>query len=92
MSELSSDDFNRWKHHPVSKIFFQYLHDKRRFLTSAMTDQWLSGTLTMQTEQTVRGQIIELMELEILPFGAIESFYMIEAIEETDNAAETPEV
>ncbi len=85
--EIDREDFNQWRHHPVTKVFLRYLHDKRRYLTTAMTEQWLGGSLSMQTEQTVRGQIIELMELEILPFEAIESFYS-----EEENAAETVEI
>lgn len=90
MTELgiSAEDFNTWKHHPASKVVLQYLRDKRLFIERLALDQWIAGALTLTADQTMRGQIIELFEIENLPFEAIESFYFSD---EDRNANETTE-
>lgn len=80
---INKADFQSWRHNPVSKVFLRYLADKRSFLEQSILDQWMSGSLTLMSEQTVRGQIIELFEIEALPFEALSSFY------EESNGTET---
>lgn len=82
---MTRDDFNEWKHHPVSKVFFKFLADKRQHLLAFSTEEWLSGSRNFADgNQTVRGQIIELGEIADLRFEAVEAFY-----QEEENGAET---
>ncbi len=83
---ITRDQFNLWKHDPVSKLLWAFLTDKKAFLTASATEQWLSGSSAFtDINQAVRGQIIELGELIDIPFEIIEAFY-----QETENAAENP--
>lgn len=83
---ITKSDFQGWRHHPVSKLFLKFLDDKRKFLGDHVFDLWISGSLTLQAEDTMRGQIIELFELKNMEFDAIANFYQMDK-EETDNAA-----
>lgn len=83
---MTREEYNEWRHHPVSKVFLQFLRDKKAFLTNAMMEQWLDGRESFaQSEQTVRGQIIELGEIADMPFEHISEFYK----QEEENGAET---
>ena len=83
---ITPHEFSAWRHHAVTKLFLQYLRDKRAFIERAVLDRWISGALTLQADQTIRGQIIELAELSDLPFEALQEFYREE---EGANAAPT---
>lgn len=90
MMDISKADFQLWRHHPVSKVFLKYLADKRAFVERAAIDQWVAGSLSLVADQTIRGQIIELYEIENLPFEAIDNFYRSE--EESDGAEASQDV
>lgn len=82
---ITKEQFGLWKHDPVSKLFFNYLTNKRAFLKHAALEQWVAGSQSFSDcNQTVRGQIIELEEIIELPFEAIEAFY-----QERENGAES---
>lgn len=81
---ITKADFQSWRHNPVSKVVLRYLTDKRAFVERSALDQWIAGSMSMMADQTIRGQIIELLEIEQLPFEAIFNFYSQE-----DNATET---
>jgi hypothetical protein len=70
---MTKEQFNLWKHEPVTKWFFNYLINKRAFLKSAALEMWLNDPKVLN--ETLRGQIIELEEIADLPWDAIESFY-----------------
>ena len=72
---ITAQEFAAWRHNPVTRLYRRYLADKREFIERAALDQWLSGALSLQADQTIRGQIIELVELSDLPFEAIYEFY-----------------
>jgi hypothetical protein len=87
---VTREEYNEWRHHPVSKVFLQFLRDKKEFLTKAMMDQWLDGNEAFdRAGQTVRGQIIELGEIADMPFEQISEFYKQE---EKDGAKDTGRV
>lgn len=75
---LTKADFQSWRHHPVSKVFLAFLKDKRDFMASAAVDRWVAGSLSLQEDQTIRGQIIELADLETMQFEDLDSFYRME--------------
>lgn len=72
----NKEQFNLWKHDPVTKLFIQFLQDKRKYLIDFAAEQWVGGSDTFaQMNQTVRGQVVELGEIAELEFGTIEAFY-----------------
>jgi len=81
---ISAQEFAAWRHHPVTKVFRLYLEDKRAFFERTALNQWVNGDLTLYGDEgrTIRGQIIELIELADLPFEALVAFY-----QETADAA-----
>lgn len=69
---ISAQDYGLWRQHPVSKLLLQFLRDKRAFLSRLAMEQWLDGSAL---SETVRGQIIEMQELENLDFASVLAFY-----------------
>jgi hypothetical protein len=81
---ISREEYQEWRHHPVSKIFLQFMRDKQAFLKAAALEQWVDGSESFANcNQTIRGQIIELGEMSECPFEAISEFYK----QEESNAA-----
>lgn len=73
---VDKEQFNLWKHDPVTKLFLSFLADKRKYLIDFAAEQWVGGSDTFaQMNQTVRGQVVELGEIAELEFGTIEAFY-----------------
>lgn len=83
---ITEQDFNLWKHQPVSKLVFRYFADKKKFIQEAALEQWFAGLISLgeKNAECLRGQIIELAEHSELPFEAIVSFYYQE---EEENGA-----
>lgn len=69
---VTKEQFGLWKHEPVTKFFFKFLRDKTEFMTRRATEQWLDGKAW---PETVRGQIIELIEVLATEYEFIEEFY-----------------
>lgn len=85
---ITEGDFQSWRHNPVTKVFLRYLVDKRTFIERSTLDQWISGSMSLMADQSLRGQIIELIEIERLPFEAIFNFYSQEEASD-DNSGTT---
>lgn len=85
---ITKADYQTWKHHPVSELFFGFLVDKRAFFERSALDRWIAGNLSLVEDQTIRGQIVEMVEAEQLAFEDIHSFYKPE---EENYEAEAPE-
>ena len=76
---VNKEQFNLWKHDPVTKLFLQFLQDKRKYLIDFAAEQWVGGSDTFaQMNQTVRGQVVELGEIAELEFETIQAFYKTE--------------
>lgn len=86
---LTDSDFNVWKHHPVSKIYLQYLGDYRAMLLRDLLARWEAGAITLDIEKEIRGRAMTLAELGELQFASIQKFYQTD---EEENAAEATEV
>jgi len=69
---ISKEQFNLWKHDPVSKVFLVFLKDKREFLINRVSEMWVDGA---EVPPAVRGQVIELGEIAELQFEVLEAFY-----------------
>lgn len=84
--EIKREEYQRWRHDPVSKFFLKFLTDKQIELKAIALESWVNGSQSFgDCNQTIRGQIIELQEIAELPFEAIEEFYKDT---EEENAAE----
>ena len=59
----------------MTQLYLRFLDDKRQELERIAIAQWKAGTLSLQADQTIRGQIIELEEVIDTPFEQIVEFY-----------------
>lgn len=84
IEDIAEQDFNAWKHHPVTKLFLRYTKDKREFIEKTAIQTW--KTTGGIINETMRGQVIELEEIESIDFIVLQMFYG--AIEE-DNERES---
>lgn len=84
---ISESDYQLWRHHPVSKVFLQYIQDYRDTLKREAVDRWESGALKLVDEQEMRGRVLVCSEMADLSFESIRSFY---EGEKTENEAKTP--
>lgn len=77
MMDITEDDFNSWKHHPVSKVFLHFLKDREQMLlrdialriasTQTSPDLFYLGKLSGRAE--------EALEHANTEFAHIASFY-----------------
>jgi hypothetical protein len=75
---VTERDFNVWKHHPVTKLFKEFLVDYRGALITRMVEQWESGALKLTDELEARGRVRAVQEMIDLEFGHVASMYGIE--------------
>lgn len=80
--KLSSEDYALWRHHPVSKVFLQFMSDYANTLEREALDRWRSGTLKLIDEQEMRGRVLTLRELTELPLEAVKAFYQKDEAEQ----------
>lgn len=80
---LTEGDFQVWKHHPVSKLYLQYLADYRAMLLRELLERWEAGAITLDTEKEIRGRTLTLADLVELQFASIQKFYQEEDNEGT---------
>ena len=73
--DIQESDYNHWKHHPVSKIYRQFLADYRQMLLKEVFAQWEAGAVELTLEKEVRGRIVQLNEILDLEFEHIRNFY-----------------
>jgi hypothetical protein len=72
---ISVEDYNLWRHHPVSKIFLKYLSDYADALEREGLERWRAGTIRLVDEQEMRGRVLTIREMSELQFEAISVFY-----------------
>lgn len=72
---IAEQDYQTWRHHPVTKVFIEYLRDYRQDLIEAATVQWLDGQLQIATADELRGRALAIDDIAELPFAAMIAFY-----------------
>lgn len=72
---IAEVDYQTWRHHPVTKVFIEYLRDYRQDLIEAATVQWLDGQLQIATADELRGRALAIDDIAELPFAAMIAFY-----------------
>ena len=79
LREVTEQDFLDWKHHPVTKLFRQWLADYGRALRSGHEELWLdapAGTaLDPVLASEMKGRVLTLAELHVMTFQSIQNFY-----------------
>lgn len=72
---IAEADYQRWRHHPVSKVMLQYFEDYAAALQSDVLMRWKSGNKLIADEQQALGRVLTLQEIVELPFSAVVAFY-----------------
>lgn len=84
VSGVTEQDFKLWKHHPVSKVVWQYCADYRDALVKQHLAEWMAGKNEEARDLEMRGRIAQLDDVAGLAFDSIATFYPQPEQEETD--------
>ena len=68
-------EYQSWRHHPVTRLFRNYLRDAAGDRRQGVLERWEQGVLDLATEHAIRAQVGLLTELADLPFEAMVTFY-----------------
>lgn len=89
---IEATDFALWRHQPVTKMFLQYLRDRRADFVTGATEQWLAGELVLSDEKEMLGFAKCLGEITATKLSHIIDFYQqLAAIEEAKSHADQAE-
>lgn len=77
--ELTDISYATWKQHPVSRVFFQYLHDAREAIKRLHMEAWEAGANIDPLEEKKAQARVEQFEdlLKLEAFHITENFYGI---------------
>lgn len=78
---ISEQEYQLWRHHPVTELFRRYLSDQRAHLLAVAQQQWLDNAEIVDA-QTLRGQILTLGDIADLPFASLYAAYQEEGTED----------
>lgn len=80
---LSEQEFQLWRHNPITAAYLRYLGDQIEAFRTAAADLLEAGNL--DRSDVIRGRLLTLRELENLSLGDIQNFYRREDNEEKNN-------
>lgn len=80
---MEDQEFNLWRHNPVTAAYLQYLADLRAALRTAASDLLEAGNL--DKPDVIRGRLLILQELHDLTLADIHGFYRHEDTEGNDD-------
>ena len=83
--DLSEQEYNLWRHNPITATYLEYLKDQADAFRTAAADLLEAGNLAPQADM-IRGRILTLRELQTLSLGVIQNFYRQEDTEEVDGS------
>lgn len=83
LADLSAPAFSQWLHHPVTKVYRQFLRDQADNWLQAASDLWLEGNLDDKRSGELRGRTLAFSELCELTFDRMAAFYESEPNEPT---------
>ena len=63
LAELSPQEFNQWRQHPVTRLFHQFLADYQAALQDKLLASWRAGKLTLSAEGEARGRVLACEEM-----------------------------
>lgn len=86
---IEREQYNEWRNHPITLFFRGFIKDRRESLVHGMTEEWLNNPDAFDVHKhEARGRILELFDVEDVPFETIEGFY---AGKEAESGTKTPE-
>ena len=71
---LTAEQVNLWRHHPVSRVWLQWVNDYADALEKRVTAEWLSGK-PLESMSEARGRILACREMAASGVEAIRQFY-----------------
>ena len=74
-SGIGEAEFNSWKHHPVTRAYFQYLLDQRADIKGAAVEAWEAGKLNLAISDEMRGAANTLKRSAEPDFAEVVRFY-----------------
>lgn len=82
--EVSEENFAQWKHHPVTKVFLQYLRDYERYLAQLQVAELRASSTAMDPfrQGEFKGRISAVAEMAGLTLSHIVQFYQTDESEE----------
>ena len=86
LTALSDQEYQLWRHNPITDAYLKYLADQAEAFRTAAADLLESGNLAQQADM-IRGRILTLRELQTLSLGVIQNFYRHEETEGNDAAS-----
>ena len=79
LAELSPQQFQAWRHHPVTRLLLQdYLPAWRAARGKELLNAILGGNADLATQQRVRGEILFSIGLEDLTLDTLRYFWGVE--------------
>ncbi len=75
MKDMSEQDYQAWKRHPVSQILFEFLVDKSVDYRTGVLQRWEQNAITLTEENEFKFRIQTLRELCELTLSDIKAFY-----------------
>ena len=79
---LSEQEFNLWRHNPLTSAYLSYLGDQIEAFRTAAADLLEQGNLEPQAD-VLRGRLLTLRELQTLTLPDIHNFYRNEETEQS---------
>jgi hypothetical protein len=88
LKELSETDYQSWKRHPISQVFFEFLMDKSKDYVEGVMERWRAGNLTLAEDHEFRHRIAICMELRDLKIEDIKNHYRLlgKLVDDTNKA------
>jgi len=75
LADITELTFNQWRHHPVTKVFLQFLAEQEENHWDVAKHLFLIGQGGDVKAQEIRGRIMVLMELRDLTYPSMAQFY-----------------
>jgi hypothetical protein len=86
---IGETEFNQWKHHPASKVFFRFLRHYAQRLRALQVEHLEHSESALEPKQQgeFKGRINTLTEVASIEFADLMKFYPGEHEEEGSDAA-----
>ena len=84
---LSEQEFQLWRHNPITAAYLRYLGDQIEAFRTAAADLLEAGNL--DRSDVIRGRLLTLRELQNLSLDDVQNFYRHEDNEEKNNGDAT---
>ena len=75
VADLTPDQFQLWRHHPVSKVFLQWVQDWAAAAEAQEMRRWISGFGVLEE---ARGRILACRDMTEATLDSIRQFYGVE--------------